>query len=106
MASADLGLRRRAETAFRLDEADKAVETFALPQIGHDEGPFAAHPSRIGSHLFQRRADMRREVDLVDDEEIRPRDPGAALGRDLVARRDVDAVNPAIRELTRERGAP
>ena len=51
--SADLGSRRRAEPPFTLDEADDAVEAFALPKIGHDKGPFAAHPSRVGIHLFQ-----------------------------------------------------
>src|ERR1700676_2083005 len=67
-----LTLRRRAETSLGLDETDNAVQAFALPEIGHDERPFATHPSGVSVHFFQRCADMRREVDLVDDEKVRP----------------------------------
>src|SRR4051812_15895501 len=77
--SDDFEPRLRAESTFSLDEADDAVEAFAVLEIGHDKGPFAAHPSRVGIHLFQRRADMRREVDLVDDEKVRPGDTGTSL---------------------------
>ncbi len=45
---------------------------------------------------------MRREVDLVDDEKVRPGDTGSPLGRDLVARRDVDHVNREIGQFGRE----
>jgi len=45
-------------------KTDDAIEAFAFLEIGHDKRPLAAHPSRVGVHLFQRCADMRREVDL------------------------------------------
>lgn len=35
---------------------------------------------------------MRGEIDLVDDQQIRARDAGAALARDLLSLRDVDDV--------------
>src|SRR6202795_1213902 len=83
----------RAETAFGLDKADNATQTLALLQIGHDEGPLAAHASCIGIHLFQRGADIRGEVDLVDDKEVRARDAGPALRGDLVAGGDIDHID-------------
>src|SRR6266576_4392066 len=101
-SSAQLGLRWRTETAFGLDKADDAIEAYALPQIGHDEWAFATHPSRVGIHFFQRCADMRREVDLVDNEKVRPGDAGAALRGDLVAGGDVDHVDREIGEFGRE----
>src|SRR3954453_18413126 len=48
----------RAEPPLGLDEADDAAQSVALFQVGHDERPLAAHPPRVGIHLFQRRADM------------------------------------------------
>ena len=42
---------------------------------------------------------MGREVDLVDDQEVGAGDAGAALGRDLVAGRDVDDVDGEVGEL-------
>src|SRR6202790_1020090 len=102
--SAELSSSPRAETALGLDKTDDTVETLALPEIGHDKWAFPAHPSRVGIHLVQRCADMRREVDLVDDEKIRPDDAGAALGGDLVAGGDVDHVDGEIGQFGREGG--
>ena len=50
----------------------------------------------------QVRADGRREVDLVDHEDVRLRDARPALARHLVAARDVDDVDREVRELVRE----
>src|ERR1700749_3489029 len=85
LVSAGFGPRRRPQTALGFDESDNAVEAVALLQIGHDERTLAAHPPGVGIHLLQGGADMGREVDLVDDKQIRAGDAGAALGRDLVA---------------------
>src|SRR6266481_1222324 len=79
-------LVRRAQTAFGLDKADNAVEALAFPEIGHHKRPFAAHPPGVGVHFLQRCADMRREVDLVDDEKVRSGDARATLRGNLVAR--------------------
>src|SRR5882757_176931 len=61
---------RRAKTALGFDKADNTLQAFAFPQIGHDKGPFAAHPPGVDIHFLQGRADMRREIDLVDDQEV------------------------------------
>src|SRR4029079_9020493 len=55
-------------------------------------------------HHLQRGADMRRQIGLVDDQEIRPRDAGAALGGNLVAGGDVDHVDGQIGKLRRKGG--
>jgi len=71
------------KTALRLNKADDAVQPLALFQICHDKGPLTPHALRIGVHLLQRCADMGREVDLVNHEEIGSRNAGAAFGRNL-----------------------
>ena len=45
---------------------------------------------------------MRREVDLVDDQQVALGDAGAALARDLVAGGDVDHVERQVGELGAE----
>jgi len=52
---------------------------FAVLQISHHEGPFPAHALRIGIHFLQRRADIWRQVDLVDDKQVRLSDAGTAV---------------------------
>ena len=48
-------------------------------------GPLAAHLQRVALHDVERRADHRREIDLVDDQQVGAHDAGAALARNLVA---------------------
>src|SRR5689334_13397526 len=64
------GSGRRFQTALGLDEPDDAIEPLALLQICHDEGACTAHALGISLHLFQRGADVRREVDLVDHQKV------------------------------------
>ena len=45
---------------------------------------------------------MRREVGLVDDQQVGLRDAGAALARDLLAAGDVDHVEREVRQLGAE----
>src|ERR1039458_275834 len=78
------GSHRFAETTLGFDKADNALQTFALPEIGHHKWPFATHPSGVRVHFLQRCADIGRKVDLVDDEKVRPGDARTSLGRDLV----------------------
>ena len=49
-----------------------------------------AAAARLGEHPLDVGADVRREVGLVDDEQVGAGDAGAALARDVVAGRDVD----------------
>ena len=54
-------------------------------------------------HHVEVGADVRRQVDLVDDEQIAARHARAALARDLVAAGDVDDVDADVDELGAER---
>ena len=63
-------LTRPFQPAFGLDEANDAIQPLALLQVGHDEGPLAAHALGIRLHLFQGSADMGGQVDLVDDKKV------------------------------------
>src|SRR5262249_37530323 len=56
------------QSAFVFNERHNGVEALPHPQIRHHEGARAAHPARIAFHDLERGPDMRREVDLVDDE--------------------------------------
>jgi hypothetical protein len=84
------------------DEADDVPEALAGLEVGEHERPLAAHAARIAVHHLQRGADHRREVDLVDDEQVALGDAGAALARDLVARRHVDHVQREVGKLRAE----
>src|SRR3954471_13504658 len=84
---------RRPQAALRRDEGDDPLEPFALLQVGHHEGPFAAHAPGVGLHLLERGAHMRRQVDLVDYQKVRAGDTWTALRRNLVAGRDIDDVD-------------
>ncbi len=57
---------------------------------------------RVALHHAEVGADERGEVGLVDDEQVRAGDAGAALARDLLAGRDVDHVDREVRELGAE----
>ena len=62
-------------------------DALVLLQIGEDEGPLAAHLARVAVHHLEVGADQRREIDLVDDQQVGAGDAGPALARDLVAGR-------------------
>src|ERR1700741_3840579 len=72
------------------------VDALAAAHVGHDEGPGAAHHAGVALHDGKVGADMRRKVDLVDDQEVRARDPGPAFARNLLAARDVDDVDGEV----------
>ena len=65
-------------------------------------GRDAAHLLGVALHHLERGADIGREIDLVDDQEIGARDAGPALRRNLVAGRDVDDIDREIGKLRRE----
>ena len=87
-----------------LNEGRDLIDAFAFAQIGEHERPLPPHPLGVALHHFERGADVGREVDLVDDEEIGAGDAGAALPRDLLAGGDVDHVEGEVGELRREGG--
>ena len=53
-------------------------------------GPVAAHRRGVAAHHVEVGADHRRQVGLVDHQQVGVRHAGAALARHLVAARDVD----------------
>src|SRR5215203_5803483 len=89
------------EPARLLDEARHRLDTLAGAQIREHEGPRPPHPPGVLLHYGEARADMRREVDLVDDEKVGAGDPGTALARDLLAAGDVDDVDRPVGALVR-----
>jgi hypothetical protein len=61
------------------DEANHRVQPLAGLEVGEHEGALAALGLGVVGHHLERGADQRREVDLVDDQQIRLGDAGAAL---------------------------
>src|SRR5712671_2253704 len=94
--------RDNLEHAFGFDEADDVPEALTGLEVGEHERPLPAHAARIAVHHLERSADHRREVDLVDDQQNALGDAGAALARDLVARRHVNHVEREVGELRAE----
>jgi colanic acid/amylovoran biosynthesis protein len=97
-----LGARRH-EAARAHDEVHDFGDAAVFLEVGEMERPRAAHLPRVAVHDVEIGADQRRQVDLVYDEQVRARDAGPALARDLVAGRDVDDVDRDVGELRAER---
>ncbi len=72
-------------------------------QIREHERPVAAHLAGVALHHFERRAHVRRKIDLVDHQQIRAHDARAALARNLVAARHVDHVDRNVHQFRAER---
>src|SRR5205823_2947090 len=81
---------------------DHVLQSVAALEVREHERPIAAHRLRVARHDAEVGADVRREIGLVDHEQIRSRDAGAALARNLVAARDVDHVDGGVDELGAE----
>src|SRR5262245_9138478 len=71
-----------AETALALDKAGDRRHALARLQVAEDEGPLPAHALGVAFHDGQGSPHVRGEVRLVDDQQIRTGNPGAALARD------------------------
>ena len=65
--------------ALALDESGDLVEPAPDAQIAEDKRSCAAHALGVALHHLERRPDIRRKVDLVNDQEIGARDARAAL---------------------------
>src|SRR5437763_450449 len=73
------------------------VVRYTLVADGVVRQAWAPGPTSIGT-------DVRRQVDLVDDEQVRARDARSALARDLLPLRHVDDVDRRVDELGTEGG--
>ena len=87
---------RRLQPAVLDDEVDHLLQALATRQIGEAEGPLAAHAGGVGLHHVEVDVDIRRQIALVDDEEIRAGDGRAAFARDLLALADRDDIERQI----------
>src|SRR6516165_2935394 len=85
-----------------LDETGDGVDALAGAQIAEHEGTRAAHAPGVALHDRERGADVGREIDFVDHEQVGTRDARATFGRNLVASGDVDDVERQVRELRRK----
>ena len=94
--------RRGGEQALAFDEVDDIGQPLPGLLVREHEGARAAHPARVAVHDLERGAHQRREVDLVDHQQVAARDARPALARDLVAGRDVDDIDRQVRKLGRE----
>src|SRR5262245_22005497 len=65
----------------------------AILEVREDEWPLPAHQLGVARHDVEARPDVRREIDLVDHEEIRTRHARTAFTRDFVASGDVDDID-------------
>jgi hypothetical protein len=88
-----------AKPALFLDEARDIGNAVTDAQVRHHERSRAAHFFRVALHHVERSADVGREIDLVDDQEIGAGDAGATLGGNLVAGGDVDDIDREIGKL-------
>ncbi len=74
-------------------------------QICKDERSVSSLCLGVVRHHFERCADHRRQIDFVDDQQIRFGDPRPALARYLFAGGNVDDIQREIREFGREGGS-
>src|SRR5689334_13607446 len=71
-------------------------------QVGSNHRLAAAHLPCVGEHAIEIDADMRREIDLVDDQEITAQQTRPALARNVIAAGDIDDEDPPVDEIERE----
>src|SRR5258706_6765772 len=71
----------RLEQYLPANPVDHIIQSVAEFEIGEDDRLAVADGCRIAGHDPEIRADVRRKIDLVDDEEIAARDAGAPFAR-------------------------
>lgn len=87
-----------------LDPRDHLFQAVARMEVGEDERQLAAHPPAIAIHHREIRADMGCQIDFIDDQQVRARDPRPALARDLVSCGHVDDIDDAVDQFGTEGG--
>src|SRR5262245_17430010 len=92
------------EQQFAPDPGDDPVQPFTRLQVREHERLPAAHEARVALHDAEVGADVRRQIDLVDHQQVRARDARTTLARNLVAARDVDDVDRRVRQFRAEAG--
>ena len=82
------------------DLAQNLVHTHAVLHLRKDNRTVTPHLLRVARHNAKVRLHGRREIGLVDDEQVTLCNARPALARDLVAARDVDYLDRVICKLT------
>src|SRR5262249_42695288 len=82
---------------------DYVVQAVTSLEVGEDDRLPVSYGSRVTSHHSKVGSDVRREIDLVDDEQIAAGYAGSALARHLVAAGHVDDVDTHVNQLRAER---
>ena len=85
-----------------LNPGHDLIEALLCFEIREDERQVPAHPSAISIHNVEIRADMRRQIDLIDHEQIGTSNSRPALARNLITGCHIDHVNDCVREFRTE----
>src|SRR5256885_13694840 len=78
------------------------VEPLSYLEIRKEIGQVAPHSLAVPIHHGQIGSDMRREIDLVDHQEIGPGNSGTTFARDLITGCHIDHIDDSVRELSAE----
>jgi hypothetical protein len=100
------GCSRWAQHAFDFNERDNFLQSREGLQIGHHEGfqslGRGAHADRIGFHHVQVCAYVRREISLVDYEQIALGDAGATLTGNFLTCGHIDHIDREVAQFRAE----
>src|SRR5712692_9242446 len=94
--------RRGCHGASCLDVRDHRIDSLGLATVCKDQRPIAAPSTRVTFHDTQIGADIWREVNLVDHEQVGEDQACSALAWDLVAVGDVDHIEIPIDQFRAE----
>src|SRR5262245_57367887 len=78
------------------NKIDERGDSLAGLAICEQERLAAAHKVRIAFHDVEARTDVRREISLVDDQDVRLSNPWPVLARDLVTRSNVNDIDKIV----------
>ena len=81
---------------------DDLTQPHAVPHLSEYRWPVAAHAFGVAGHHVQIGTDGRRQISLVDHEQVTLRDARPALARHLIAASNVDHVNRKIGQFPAE----
>src|SRR5947199_134440 len=84
------------------DPGEHRIDALTRFEVREHDGAPAALLAGVALHDGEVGADVGREVDLVDDEQLRARDARPALARDFLALGNVDHVEGRVHELGAE----
>src|SRR4030095_1546445 len=78
------------------DQLDHGRDALTGLAVGEDVRLATPHEPRIAVHDLEALSDVRSEIGLVDDQDVRLGDPRAILAGNLVSGSDVDHIDEEI----------